>query len=62
METLEIFIEGLKVQLKELASKECKNIPNKDQYVEGFSVGYTTAIGNVISKCNEILTELNANK
>lgn len=57
METIEIFIEGLKVQLKEWAIKECKNIPNKDEYIEGFSVGYTTAIGNVISKCNALLTE-----
>ncbi|MGL5328349.1 MAG: hypothetical protein ACRDD7_03700 [Peptostreptococcaceae bacterium] len=57
METIEVFVDGLKVQLKELAAKECKNIPNKDEYTEGFAMGYTTAIGNVISKCNAILRE-----
>lgn len=59
MEIIEVFVDGLKIQLKEMAIKECANIPNKDEYTEGFAVGYTTAIGNVISKCNAIIRELN---
>lgn len=61
METLEVFIDGLKVQLRELAAKEVKNIPNKDEYVEGYAMGYATAIGNVIGKINLIQSEIKSN-